>query len=80
MAHHPGAFLCGRFDEEPEAFLEAVQETVSHVKNPPRTLEQHLGYLRAQGLKKIAGRLANRLQKGDKVKKASSISEAQEEF
>lgn len=58
---HPDALLCRLFDEQPETFLRVLQEMVSHLKNPPRTLEQHLDVLRAQGLKEIAERLAAKL-------------------
>jgi hypothetical protein len=50
-AQHPDAFPCSLFDGEPEIFLGAVQEMVAQLKNPPRTLAQHLDILRAQGLK-----------------------------
>lgn len=62
QAQHPDAFLCDRFGEEPELFLNALQEMIAQLKNPPRTFEQHLDYLRAQGLKRIADLLAKRLQ------------------
>jgi hypothetical protein len=62
-AQHPDVFLCQLFDAEPEAFLGALQEMVSQLKNPPRTLLEHLDILRGQGLRETADRLAARLTK-----------------
>ena len=60
-ARHPDEFLSHLFDEAPEAFLGALQEMVAQLKNPPRTLVQHLDVLRDQGLKGTVERLAARL-------------------
>lgn len=57
VPQHPDAFLCELFDAKPEAFRAALQEMVAQLKNPPRTLVQHLDVLRGQGLKEIAERL-----------------------
>jgi hypothetical protein len=64
-AQHPYAFLCNLFDEEPAAFLEALREMVSQLKNPPRTLEQHLDVLQTQELKETTERLAARTQQNE---------------
>jgi len=60
-ARHPDVFLCQLFDQAAEAFLQAHQEMVSELKNPPRTVEQHPDVLRNQRLTETAGLLATRL-------------------
>jgi len=57
-AQHPDVFLSSLFDTEPTAFLEALQEMLHALQNPPRTLEQHLDVMSEQGLHKTVERLA----------------------
>ena len=61
-AQDPDAFLCNLFAEEPEAFLAALQQMVSQLKKPTRTLEQYLNVLRNQGLENIIERIVARQQ------------------
>ncbi len=65
VALHPDGFLGSLFDQEPETFIGAVQEIVSALKHPPRTLEQHLDILRAQGLGETVKRLTAHLPESE---------------
>jgi len=64
-ALHPDVFLTHLFDQKPEVFMKAIHDMVSELKNPPRTLEQHLEILRAQGLEETAEHIAQRLKERD---------------
>lgn len=57
-ALHPDEFLCWLFDEEPGRFLAAVGDLIANLRNPPRSWQQQVEILRAQGLPEIASRLA----------------------
>ena len=61
-AQHPDVFLSRLFDQHEEDFRAALRRMIASLKNPPRTLAQHLDVLRGQGLARTAERIANQRQ------------------
>lgn len=57
-AQHPDTFLSDLLQQEPDAFSEAIRALLEALKNPPKTFEQLLYLMRAQGLHETARRLA----------------------
>ena len=57
-AQHPDAFVSNLIDLNPEKALEAFQQQVSFLKNPPKTAEQILDNLRKVGMGTTADQLA----------------------
>ena len=55
----PDAFVCGLLDLDPGTVADAVTKQRRRLRNPPRTVEQHLERLRAQGLPHAARRLTD---------------------
>jgi hypothetical protein len=49
-AQHPDAFLCHQFQQSQPVFLNAVKTVRLRLKKPPRSVEEYLDTLRAQGL------------------------------
>jgi len=49
-AQHPDEFLTQRFHSAQPVFLEAMKTVRLRLKNPPRSVEEYLHTLRAQGL------------------------------
>ncbi len=54
---HPDDFLCALFDDEPELFLRGLQAHRTSLRRPPKTAEEYLATLRANGLKSLAMRI-----------------------
>lgn len=49
-AQHPDEFLANQFHLSQPAFLQAVKTVRLRLKNPPKSVEDYLDTLRAQGL------------------------------
>lgn len=58
VAMHPDRFLTELLMQKPESFLDAMRALLASLRNPPRTREQQLEIMRAQGLRETARQLA----------------------
>jgi hypothetical protein len=56
-ARHPDDFVLGLMDLDEETVCAAVERQRAGLKNPPKSVDDHLETLRAQGLPKSAARL-----------------------
>lgn len=57
-AQHPDDLLAGQFGSSQPAFLRAVKTVRMRLKNPPKSAEEYLDTLRAQGLLATADAIA----------------------
>ena len=60
---HPDVFLCALFDDEPGLFLQAVRTHRASLHNPPKNPSEYRQTLRANGLKELARRLEDSLDR-----------------
>jgi len=56
-ATHPDDFVSELVDSLPMAAIKAVRRHHSSLKNPPKTIDQYLGTLKKQGMKKFVNKL-----------------------
>lgn len=57
QAVHPDDFMLGQFDRSPGTVFEAVKEQRARLRNPPRTVDEHLNFLLQGGLTGTVARL-----------------------
>lgn len=60
VAQHPDDFIGELLDQHPARVLEAVARHQRSLKHPPRTVEEYLGTLQAQGLTQSVAMLRRR--------------------
>ena len=60
---HPDVFLSALFDDDPELFLQAVRTHRASLHSPPKNPTEYLQTLKANGLKKLAQRLEDSLDR-----------------
>lgn len=58
QALHPDVFLCALFDQAPEVFEEALRQILSRLNHPPRSWQEQVAVLHANGLPRLAQRLS----------------------
>ena len=56
-AIHPDNYLTALIEEAPELFLMGVKDQRASLKRPPKSIEDYIGTLKANGLVKLALRL-----------------------
>jgi len=62
-ARHPDDFLATQFDAEPDAICLAARRQRAGLKNPPKTVDEYLSTLEAQGLPQTVARLRTRAER-----------------